>query len=310
MYQNNMYQNNMYTNEIHNDYYVVRNKTLYYNKNYGIDNLLHLPPPLLINYAKEHLFPLNDNNLYQQNDNNMELLNDNNMKLLNDYGTEKKIKDNYEEFLEITKNCDTLILGEKFKSDISKIPENIKYIIFSDCNNFCEDPNYMSCFYKGYNFHNSVKKIRFRDDFNESIDNLPSSLEELEFSPNSIFNKSVDNLPCTLKKITFGKHFNIPINNLPQNLEYLNIQSEYFSVELKNIPPGLKYLFFNSNPKYSYEKKIEGLPEGLIEITYPFEYPFEINNLPNSVKIIRISNIYKYVYELKLMYPNKKIIVY
>lgn len=212
------------------------------------------------------------------------------------------IKSNFDEFIEISKNCDTIILGEIFSSDISKIPPNIKNIFFEN--------NMFDIFNKEIQFPYGIKKIRFGDNFNYPLDNLPSSLEELEFSQDSQFNQLIDNLPCMIKKITFGKYFNAPLNNLPPNLEYLSIQSDIFSFKLNNIPTGLKYLYFSSNSSYSYDKIIEGFPEGILEIGYPFEYNYEIDNLPKSIKIVRVSNEYKYLDKLKLLYPDIKIFVY
>jgi hypothetical protein len=205
------------------------------------------------------------------------------------------------ELIELSKNCDTIVLGQLFNFDLSIIPPNIVNIIYDD--NVESYPPVL-------NLHSYVKKIKFGNKFNQSIDDLPSSLEQIEFGPDSIFNKSIDNLPCTIKKIKFGKYFNIPINNLPQNLEYLDIQSDFFTQELKNIPKGLKFLYFNCNLSYFYEKEIKNLPNGLEEICYPPYYNFKIYDLPESVKIVRLYYNYEFLDEIKLFYPNKKIILY
>ena len=208
---------------------------------------------------------------------------------------------NYQDKIKNPK-INTIIFDRNFNECISGvIPDNITTIIFNSESLFNNEIN---------NLPTNLKKIRFGNYFSQSLDFLPTGLEELEFAQESTFRCLVDNLPSSLKKITFGKYFNIPINNLPYDLEYLNIESNSFMQELKNLPPNLKYLYLYNGPDYYYLKQINSIPSKLVEIQYPWNYQHPILNLPESIQTIQVNYTYKYLQELKSQYPNKKIIVY
>ena len=155
-----------------------------------------------------------------------------------------------------------------------------------------------------------LKSIKFGQFFSQALDNLPDSIESLEFYESSLFNQPIDNLPSSLKKITLGSNFNSPLYNLPSGLEYLKISSNCYCLELKNLPNNLKYLYFYDSIDFIYEKELKNLPNGLIEIRYPYKYNFEITTLPPSVKIVRVSNTYQNTEELKKKFPLVKLHIY
>jgi hypothetical protein len=215
------------------------------------------------------------------------------------------MRDNFTEelgnFTEEINGCVTIFISRSYNCSISLLPDSIENIVFDD-NSVYDLPV--------ENLSHNVKTIKFGKYFARPLDNLPDSLESIEFSGNSMYNLPLDNLPSSIKKITFGKNFNTPIRNLPNNLECLKILSKCFSLELKNLPSGLKYLYFYDEIDLIYDKEINCLPDGLIEIRYPYYYSYEIKNLPESVRVIRVSTCYKYLDELKNNYPNKKIYIY
>jgi hypothetical protein len=90
----------------------------------------------------------------------------------------------------------------------------------------------------------------------------------------------------------------------------LSILSNSYSIELNNLPQNLKYLYFYDQLDYYCCKEIKSLPNKLVEIRYPYNYSFEITNLPESVEIIRLSFIYPFIDSVKSTYPDKKIIPY
>jgi hypothetical protein len=76
--------------------------------------------------------------------------------------------------------------------------------------------------------------------FNQSIDNLPTGLEELSIVLNKSFNKPLDNLPSGLKKVCLHLHkFVYPINNLPNTIEEINIK-QFDHTETFQLPSNLR----------------------------------------------------------------------
>jgi hypothetical protein len=59
----------------------------------------------------------------------------------------------------------------------------------------------------------------FKDDFNQSVDNLPPNITHITFGHD--FNQSVDNLPPNVTHLTFGDDFNQSVDNLPPNVTHL-----------------------------------------------------------------------------------------
>lgn len=225
-------------------------------------------------------------------------------------------------YIEIINNHDTIFFGRLFNKDISILPPNITCIIFSSDSEFNQE-------IKDFPFN--LKKIFFGNKFNKNLEYLPNSLEELEFYSFSEFNNDLSNLPTSIKKITLGKNYSKELNNLPSNIEYLKLCSNY-KHNIKVFPVKLKYLNFYEYDKddniyndfyrkqssstsyehYSYNTNnilhinfnISNLPDGIIEIVYPKNYLFPIENLPNSLKIIKINFNYKFIEKLKNDYPH------
>lgn len=213
------------------------------------------------------------------------------------------------DYLEIINTHKTIFFGKAFNSDISLIPENITTIIFDQKSLFNKEIK---------DLHFGVIKIVFGNNFNQKLEYLPDGIEELEFNQESIFNSDLSNLPSSIKKITLGYQYNLSLNCLPSGLEYLKICSSY-NQEIHVFPHNLKYLFFyksdidvydNKIQKYSYNWKIANLPQNLIEIRYPTNYPYPIDKISESIKIIHLPSDYKFINDLKKNYQNIKIYEY
>ena len=71
------------------------------------------------------------------------------------------------------------------------------------------------------------------------IENLPNSIEELNFNYN--FELELNNLPNSIKIIRFDKesNYNKELNNLPKQLEILELPDKY-NIDLININPDCK----------------------------------------------------------------------
>ena len=73
------------------------------------------------------------------------------------------------------------------------------------------------------------------------IENLPNSIEELNFGFN--FDLEINNLPNSIKIIRFDKNsiYNKELNNLPKQLEILELP-QYYDKKLTNINHNCKII--------------------------------------------------------------------
>jgi hypothetical protein len=87
-----------------------------------------------------------------------------------------------------------------------------------------------------------------------------------------------------LKKLTFSYKFNQPLSNSLDNLimlEQLSLGND-FNQEL-NIPSNIRIL----NLDITNINLIENLTNNIEELNFGWNFNLELNNLPNSIKIIR-----------------------
>ena len=106
----------------------------------------------------------------------------------------------------------------------------------------------------GYNFNQQVnlpniKYIKLDCDNINLIENLPNSVEEIEFSYN--FNLELHNLPNSIKKISFHlySNYNKELNCLPEFIEYLEL-GKYYNKNISKFPLNLKTIKCDQNYKY------------------------------------------------------------
>jgi hypothetical protein len=108
---------------------------------------------------------------------------------------------------------------------------------------------------------NKVSSIEFKPSFNFSISGLPSCINSIIFSLNSDFNQPLDNLPSSLKYLELYDKFNQPLDLLPEGLKRLIINAE-FNYPLDNLPAGLEYLEIRG----AFNHPINNLPLGLKQL--------------------------------------------
>ena len=90
-------------------------------------------------------------------------------------------------------------------------------------------------FDKKFDLTPSIKSIYLNSNNKYIIENLPNSIEELEFGYD--FDLELDNLPSSIKKIIFNKHccYTKSLNNLPNSISLL-ILPEKYNLKIANIP--------------------------------------------------------------------------
>lgn len=139
---------------------------------------------------------------------------------------------------------------------------------------------------------NNKKKIKFGISFNKSLDNkLPHDITHLLLD--YYFDKPVINLPFQLKYLGIFGVFNHPVNELPDSLEELVIESNYFQQSLNHLPSKLKKLkiFCNSHSisKPNYMPNLVKLPDELEELDLKgLFYENSLDKLPSNLKKLKL----------------------
>ena len=141
---------------------------------------------------------------------------------------------------------------------------------------------------------------------------LPYSLTHLTFG--SKFNKNVSVLPPTLTHLTFSYYFNQDVSTLPPSLTHLTFGYKFN--QQYNISPNIKYLKLNCNNVYI----INSLPNSVAELELDEDFHLGLDNLPTSIKILRINKksyynvdlncLPDFIEELHLNFNYKKRILY
>jgi len=139
-----------------------------------------------------------------------------------------------------------------FNQNIPKLPSHIEELYFDGGDS---ELSQVSLFNKSLsNLSYGIKRLYLNYSFNKKLLNLPESLEYLELS--GAFNQSLDFLPNSVKEIHIVHKpgpdgepllscFNQPLNNLPENLEVLELDCMDFNHPLDNLPKKLKRLELN-----------------------------------------------------------------
>lgn len=141
----------------------------------------------------------------------------------------------------------------------------------------------------------NVQKLKLNFSYNESINNLPKNLTNLEFG--FFFNKPFTPLNMnSLTHLTFRWNFNHFIENYPPNLIYLEF-GEYFNQKIPNLPPKLTYLRFGSHYNHSLEK-IYNL-QNLRTLIFGQDFN-KLLILPTSLEYLKLGN--KFRQPLYLLY--------
>ena len=121
--------------------------------------------------------------------------------------------------MEYIKNKDTIIFSPEFNKELDyDLLSGYKKVIFS---------NYelIDDLFDKY-LNNDFKNLTYKDsNFNQSVDNLPSSITHLTFGFH--FNQKVENLPSSITHLTFWYCFNQEVNNFPKELKKIKCSENY-----------------------------------------------------------------------------------
>ena len=125
--------------------------------------------------------------------------------------------------------------------------------------------------------------------FNQPLDNLPLFLENLHIV-SGVFLQSLDKLPNNLQNLYINSSiFNYSLNNLPETLKALNL-----FCHTQNHQIDLKYLLNLISLRIDNKSDVpHAFPDNLTELYISNNYIesfYKLGNLPNALKILRISS--------------------
>lgn len=140
-------------------------------------------------------------------------------------------------------------------------------------------------------FFKKMVLLKFCDEFNQNVNNLPIFVIELVFG--NEFNKSVDNLPINLTILTFGMKFNKSVNNLPNFISELTF-GKLFNQCTNYLPTSIKILKFDG----IFTQLINDLPNSIINLTINAKKNESIKNLPSCIIELKLFLYNNHDYQL------------
>ena len=94
-----------------------------------------------------------------------------------------------------------------------------------------------------FEFPPHLKHIVFGKRFQKKIDNLPETIQKIEFHHLSLWDQEIERFPNQLKEIIFGRFFQRTIDHLPDSVERIEMKyCSYSEIVVKKLPKNLKYL--------------------------------------------------------------------
>jgi hypothetical protein len=188
-------------------------------------------------------------------------------------------------------NLHTLIMkGQRFNYPINNLPANLHTfqlgckIHASDFGenefwNFQHDFN-CSVDHLPSNLHVLDLSGGYQNIFNQKINNFPSKLHTLRLG--ICFNYPLDNLPRTLEILEFDDigHFNQPLHKLPSTLRKLKLGFSFNNI-ISNIPTSVLDIEFEITARFN---QIIKLPINIRSLKLGSEYDKLITHYPNSLK--------------------------
>lgn len=202
--------------------------------------------------------------------------------------------------IKLPDNLEEIKFSDGFNSPINNLPPNLKTLTFNLYSTFSQPLD---------NLPISLEKISLGNDFYNSLDYLPDSLNILELS--KLDNINLDNLPISVNEISIQKLTLSNVTKLPSNLKILKI-NKFFKSKYDNIiffPQKLQKLFV---PKFNIIDYIIDLKlEINIEELYFTNY-FEIYEIMSFSQCSSrfFSNLYKIINNKNLFSNLKKIFIY
>lgn len=195
--------------------------------------------------------------------------------------TKKAIAYNDGEYFDIVKNNNYVKTTKKITNNMFEFDKNeLEYMT----------PNAITLFYNLKciitNIPYSIKTIQFHPFFNANI--FPYIFQHLNIIClifGRDFNQQINNLPPNLEIIQLGNKFNHPVSNLPFKLKIIKFGRE-FNQSIDCLPESIEYIQLS----HYFNHPIENLPSNFVkEIKFGYRFNQSIDCLPDSITTIRFS---------------------
>lgn len=133
-----------------------------------------------------------------------------------------------------------------------------------------------------------VEIIEFSRDFNQNVDNLPSTIKCLCFGMR--FNIKINKFPDELTTLKLGYYYDHPLDNLPNKL--LNLSTgKTFNHQLIYIPKLLRQLVIQN---YNYSHSLDYIPNSVNKLLI-VGMNVEINYFPDDIRSLSIGIIKNFI---------------
>ena len=153
----------------------------------------------------------------------------------------------------------------------------------------------------------------FNDEFNEPLSSIvfTSGIQQIKFGDN--FNQDINNLPNSIIYLTFGWYFDQDVSKLPNRLAHLTFTG-CFDQEMHNLPNSLTHLTFS----WDFNQDVSNLPNSLTHLIFGYEFNQDVSQLPKSITCLKFSewsysrfnhNLNPYLYhltEVNVKYTHKQ----
>ncbi len=159
-------------------------------------------------------------------------------------------------------NLKSLNIGSQYNHALSGLlPLSLQYLRFA----------FDSVFNIPLNLSNltNLLVLELGEQFDQDLNNLPDTLEELVFAKRSRFNRKFQSFPPNLLQLVLPDNYSRKLSQLPPRLIKISLGIE-FTHPIDLFPDSLREIRFDSNGKFAYP--IYRIPKSLLVLELPKSY--------------------------------------
>ncbi len=164
-------------------------------------------------------------------------------------------------------NLKSLSLGSQYNHVISGlVPLSLQYLRFSFDAQFNQPLNLSNL--------TNLLVLELGEQFDQDLDQLPGTLEELIFAKKSQFNRKFQSYPTNLLQLVLPDKYSRKLSQLPPRLQKISLGIE-FTHPIDSFPDSLREIRFDSNSKFTCP--INQIPKALLVLELPKSYKTKEN---------------------------------
>lgn len=159
-------------------------------------------------------------------------------------------------------NLKSLSLGTKYNHALSELlPPSLQYLRFSFDAQFNQPLNLSNL--------TNLLVLELGEQFDQDLDQLPDTLEELVFAKGSRFNRKFQSYPTNLLQLILPDKYLRKLSQLPSRLQKIFLGIEFVH-PIDSFPDSLREIRFSSNGKFTCP--INRIPKALLVLELPKFY--------------------------------------